>query len=52
MPLRYEDVIGLWREGARRLLQADPRVRPALERVVDELVVELRRRLGGQFTAD
>jgi len=52
VPLRYEDVIGLWREGARRLLQADPRVRPALERVVDELVVELRRRLGGQFTAD
>ncbi len=52
MPLRFEDVIGLWREGARRLLQSDPRIRPALDRVVDEIVVELRRRLGGTFTAD
>ena len=52
MPLRFEDVIGLWREGARRLLQADPRVRPMLERVTDEIVVELRRRLGGPFTTD
>ncbi len=52
MPLRFEDVVGLWREGARRLLQADPRIRPMLDRVVDAIVVELRRRLGGPFTAD
>jgi hypothetical protein len=52
VPLRFEDVIGLWREGARRLLQSDPRVRPVLDRVVDEIVVELRRRLGSTFTAD
>lgn len=52
MPLRFDDVIGLWREGVRRLLQADPRTRPALDRVVDEIVLELRRRLGGSFTAD
>jgi hypothetical protein len=52
VPLRFEDVIGLWREGARRLLQSDPRVRPVLDRVVDEIVVELRRRLGSTFTTD
>ena len=52
MPLRFDDVIGLWREGARRLLQADPRSRPALDRVVDAIVDELRRRLGGPFTTD
>jgi hypothetical protein len=48
----FEEVIGLWREGQRRLAQASPDVRPALERVVDEVVDELRRRLGGPFTAD
>ncbi len=52
MPLRFDEVIGLWREGARRLQQSDPRARPALDRVVDEIVVELRRRLGGAFTTD
>ncbi len=50
--LRFEEVIGLWREGQRRLRQADPSDRPALERVIDEIVTELRRRLGGQFTTD
>ncbi len=50
--LRFEDVIGLWREGQRRLADADPSIRPALERVTDALVDELRRRLGGLFTTD
>ena len=50
--MRFEELIGLWEEGARRLARADPRDRPALERVVDELVLELRRRLGGPFTTD
>ena len=50
--MRFDDVIGLWREGQRRLAQADPRDRPALERVIDALVDELRRRLGGPFTTD
>ena len=49
-PVRFEDVIGLWREGERRLAQADPRDQPALERVTNELVSELRRRVGGTFT--
>jgi len=48
----FEDVFGLWQEGLRRLERADPDVRPALERVVDAVVLELRRRLGGPFTTD
>jgi len=49
-PIRFEELIGLWEEGARRLAGADAGERAATERVVDELVVELRRRLGGPFT--
>lgn len=50
--LRFDDVLGLWREGQRRLAQADPSDRPALERVIDAIVDELRRRLSGPFTTD
>jgi hypothetical protein len=50
--LRFDDVIGLWREGQRRLVDADPALRPALERVVDAVVSELRRRMGGAFTTE
>ena len=50
--LRFEDAIGLWREGQRRLADADPAIRPALERVTDSIVDELRRQLGGLFTTD
>lgn len=50
--MRFNDAFGLWQEGKRRLVQADPADKPALERVVDELVDELRRRLGGPFTTD
>ena len=46
----FEDVIGLWREGQARLAEADPSVRPAMERVIDELVLALQRRLGGPFS--
>jgi hypothetical protein len=48
--MRFEEAIGLCREGQRRLHDADPDVRPAMERVVDAIVDELRRRLGGPFT--
>jgi hypothetical protein len=48
--MRPEQLISLWREGERRIASADPRERPVLERVRDEIVVELRRRLGGPFT--
>ncbi|HEY4825453.1 MAG TPA: hypothetical protein VIH85_01740 [Solirubrobacteraceae bacterium] len=50
--LRFDEVIGLWREGQRRLAQADPAVRPALDRVTDAIVDELRRRVGGVFTTE
>jgi hypothetical protein len=49
-PVSFDDLIGLWEEGQRRLSAADPADRPAMERVVDELVIALRRRLGGSFT--
>jgi hypothetical protein len=49
-PVRYEDLIGLWQDGQRRLAGAEPADRVAMQRVVDELVVELRRRLGGPFS--
>ena len=50
--MRFEEAIGLWREGQRRLSSAEPQDRAALERVTDELVGQLRRRLGGPFTAE
>jgi hypothetical protein len=50
-PVSFEELIGLWEEGQRRLAGAEPADRAALERVVEELVVELRRRLGGPFTS-
>ena len=48
--MRFEDVASLWREGQRRLAEADPADRPALERVTEQIVLELHRRLGGPFT--
>jgi len=50
--LRFDDVIGLWREGQRRLADADPALRPALERVTEAIVDELRRHLGGSFSTE
>jgi hypothetical protein len=46
----FDQAFGLWSEGVRRLADADPAERPGLDRVVDALVAELRRRLGGAFT--
>jgi hypothetical protein len=48
--MRPEQLIGLWREGERRLARLEPGERMATERVRDEIVLELRRRLGGPFT--
>jgi hypothetical protein len=50
--MRFDDVFGLWQESERRLAEAEPADRQALDRVIDEVVVELRRRLGGPFTTD
>jgi hypothetical protein len=48
----FESDFYLWQEGERRLRAAPPAHRPVLERVVDTLVAELRRRLGGRFSSD
>lgn len=50
--MRFEEVIGLWEDGQRRLATAQPAERAALTRVTDEIVSELRRRLGGAFTTE
>jgi hypothetical protein len=50
--MAYDTAIEQWRDGARRLEQAPREQRDALERVVTRIVAELRRRLGGAFTAE
>jgi hypothetical protein len=50
--VRYDEAMILWREGERRLADAAPDDRPAMERVRDEIEVTLRRRLGGPFTTE
>lgn len=46
----YENALQQWRAGARRLAEAPPERRRVLERVVEQIYNELRRRLGGAFT--
>ncbi|HEV3130013.1 MAG TPA: hypothetical protein VGY32_13595 [Solirubrobacteraceae bacterium] len=48
--MRYSEAIQLWRDGERRLRGAEPESRVVLQRVIDALVDELHRRLGGAFT--
>jgi hypothetical protein len=48
----FENAIYQWRQGERRLAAAPAAHRPLLERVTATLVSELRRRLGGRFSAD
>jgi hypothetical protein len=47
----YENAIYQWQQGERRLQRAPQEQRQLLERVIDGLVAELRRRLGGRFAA-
>jgi hypothetical protein len=47
----FENAIYQWQQGERRLKDAPPERRLVLERVVDALVRELRRRLGGRFSS-
>jgi hypothetical protein len=47
---RYEDLIGLWQDGGRRLTQLEGRERTSAERIVDAVAAELAHRLGGTFT--
>jgi hypothetical protein len=41
-----------WQQGERRLRRELPERGPLLGRVTDALVAELRRRLGGRFSAE
>ena len=50
--MAYENAVDQWRQGERRLRGAPADRRPQLERVTEALVTELRRRLGGRFSAD
>lgn len=49
-PISFESLMVLWQEGQRRLAEAPPAEQAALDRVVEAIVTELRRRLGGLFT--
>ena len=49
--MSFENAIYQWQRGERRLVDAPPERRPLLERVAAVLVSELRRRLGGRFSA-
>jgi hypothetical protein len=48
----FENAINQWREGERRLSRASPEQSNLLQRIADTLVVELRKRLGGRFSAE
>jgi hypothetical protein len=48
----FENAIYQWQQGERRLRAAPPERRSLLERVTEMLIAELRRRLGGRFSAD
>lgn len=48
----FEQLIGLWEDGARRIAELEPSGQRASEAVVAELTLELRRRLGGRFTTN
>jgi hypothetical protein len=48
----FETDVDQWEAGLRRLEEAPPEQRRTLERVSRAIQDELRRRLGGRFTAD
>jgi hypothetical protein len=47
----YENALAQWQDGLRRLSDAPPEQRRMLERVTRAIEDDLRRRLGGAFTA-
>ena len=49
--MSFETALPQWEEGLRRLNDAPPEHRRALERVTKAIEDELRRRLGGAFTS-
>lgn len=49
--MSFENAIYQWQQGERRLRAAPAQRGTQLERVTETLVAELRRRLGGRFSA-
>ena len=50
--MSYENAIYQWTEGEQRVASSPPERAARIERVVEALVAELRRRLGGRFSTD
>ena len=50
--MSFENAIYQWQQGERRVLAAPVERGSLLERVIETLVAELRRRLGGRFDAE
>src|SRR5436305_296376 len=50
--MSFENAVYQWRRGELRLRAEPPERRSLLERITDALVAELRRRLGGRFSAE
>jgi hypothetical protein len=48
----FENAYYQWQQGERRLRSEPADRRSRMERVTDALVAELRRRLGGRFSAE
>ena len=49
--MSFENALAQWQDGLRRLAEAPPEQQRMLERVTQAIEAELRRRLGGRFTA-
>jgi hypothetical protein len=47
----FETAVYQWQQGERRLRAAPDERKRLLERVIEAIVAELRRRLGGRFSA-
>jgi hypothetical protein len=48
----FQSALFQWQEGERRVRETLPDERLAMDRVVERILAELRRRLGGHFTID
>jgi hypothetical protein len=50
--MTFESALAQWEDGLRRLDAAPPEEQRVLERVTQAVMADLRRRLGGRFTAE
>jgi hypothetical protein len=46
----FDLLMALWEDGRRRIAAAEPAERRVMEQVVDDIYLDLRRRVGGRFT--